>query len=147
MPKIMKSLNRISRCQSMFRNERLKRDSILGCHHTFVLVICRNPGSSQDELARELCINKSNVTRTLNHLEENGYIVRIADEEDKRRILVYPTEKMLEILPAVRSIAKEWNELISKDIPEEELAVFYSVLSRMEISAKNAVENEGENVK
>lgn len=144
MPTIMKTLNRISRCQSLFRNERLQHDGILSCHHTFVLVICRNPGSSQDELAREICINKSTVTRTLNYLEEKGYITRRADSEDKRRILVYPTEKMLAVLPEVRAIAREWNELISKDIPEDELSVFYSVLSRMELSAKAAVECRGD---
>ena len=47
------------------------------------------------------------------------------------------TEKMLEILPQVRLVTKEFNSLISSEIPKEDLDVFFSVISRMEEKAKN----------
>ena len=101
-------------------------------------------GSSQEEIAREICLNKSTVARALTQLEDRGYLRREASAEDKRRLLVYPTDKMLAVLPQVRSVAKEWNDLISDGIPEEELEVFYSVLARMEERAKSALSQEGE---
>ena len=55
---------------------------------------------------------------------------------DKRQSLVYPTEKMLDILPRVRAVTSEWNQLISDGISAEELEVFESVLHRMEKRAK-----------
>ena len=142
MPKFMKTLNNISRSQSVFRTAKLKADGICAAHHTFVLAICNHPGSSQEELAREICLNKSTVARTLSHLEEKGYVRREANSEDKRSILVYPTEKMLEILPQVRSITKEFNSLISAEIPKEELDIFFSVISRMEEKAKSIAANQ-----
>ncbi len=145
MPKFMKMLNNISRSQLVFRRERLGEGEICAPHHTYVFAICRQAGRSQEELARELCINKSNVARTLTYLEEKGYVRREPNHEDKRSLLVYPTEKMQELLPRVREIADEWNTLISTDIPEQELEVFYSVLARMEQKAKSlAAPQEGE---
>lgn len=142
MPRIMKSLNSISRCQATYRSEKLKADGICACHHTFILIISQNPGRSQEELTREICLNKSTVARALNHLESCGYITRTPNPDDKRRFLVYPTDKMLEILPEVRAIAKEWNDCITEGISDDELEIFHSVLRRMESKAKGAVNNE-----
>lgn len=139
MPKIMKSLNSISRCQAIYRSEKMKADGICACHHAFILNISKNPGRSQEELTRELCLNKSTVARTLNHLENCGYVNRMPNPDDKRQFLVYPTDKMLEILPDVRAVSKEWNEGISEGISEEELEIFYSVLQQIESRAKSIV--------
>ncbi len=136
MTKFMKMLNNISRSQSVFRSERLKSNDICAAHHTFILAICRQPGRSQEELSREICLNKSTVARAIGYLEEKGYVYREAKSDDKRSLLIYPTEKMLEILPKVRELAGEWNRLISEDIPKEELEVFLSVLMRMEDKAR-----------
>ncbi len=136
MLKFMKSLNNISRSQANFRSARISYDGICATHHAFVLAICRSPGHSQEELAQELCLNKSTVTRALAHLEEGGYISRSQSKEDKRQSFVFPTEKMLDILPKIKEVSYEWNLLISRDIPQNELEIFYSVLSRMESRAK-----------
>ena len=139
MPRIMKSLNNISRCQSIYRLDKIACPDLAACHHALVLTICRVPGWSQEELARDLCLNKSTVARTLNQLEERGYVMRTADKDDKRRLLVYPTEKMLAVYPTVRRVTTEWNDMLEKDISAEELAVFHSVLQRMELRAKDIV--------
>ena len=140
MSKIMKSLNTISRCQATYRCEKLKADGISACHHAFILIISKNPGSSQEELARKICLNKSTVARALNHLEKYGYIDRTPNPDDKRQFLVYPTDKMHEILPEVRQVSKEWNDCIAEGIPKEELQIFYSVLRQMESKAKSIVQ-------
>ena len=97
------------------------------------------PGCSQEEIASELCLNKSTVTRTLAHLEDQGYISREQSAVDRRQLLVYPTEKMLDALDEIRSVSREWNSLISEGIDEGELEVFYSVLSQMEQRAKQII--------
>ena len=141
MIKIMKTLNNISRAQSVFTAEKLK--GVCPTHHSFILAICKNAGKPQEELAKELCLNKSTVARALTQLEEKNLIIRKANKEDKRQFLIYPTEELLAILPKVREISKEFNTLILNGIREEELAVFYSVLSRIEATAKQiAIKSE-----
>ena len=66
MPTIMKQMNAISRAQSVFRGEALNNGELGGCHHSFVLAICYNPGMSQEQLARHICLNKSTVARIVN---------------------------------------------------------------------------------
>ena len=140
MPFIMKSLNNISRCQSVYRNSNLKIDGICATHHSFILFICRKEGSTQEEISREICLDKSTVARVLAHLEKLEYIKRVPNENDKRELLIFPTEKMKAILPKIKDITREWNTNICMDISAEEMEIFYSVLSRIEKSAKDTVE-------
>lgn len=135
MPKIMKDMNIISRCQLSYRSEMLKGD-ICGCHHPFILAICHKPGMTQEEISRELCLNKSTVARALTQLEGKGYVKRESNPEDKRSTLVFPTDKMISVLDKVVNITREWNEQISEDISEYELEIFASVLSKMSKKAR-----------
>ncbi len=135
-------MNIISRAQTQYRAKMI--DSLPACHHSLVLAICREPSRSQDELARDICLNKSTVARSLDRLEAEGYVTRYISKTDKRRTLVDPTEKLLELIPKVRAVTADWNKLISADIPEADLAVFTAVLEKMERSAKEAIERLGE---
>ena len=147
MAAIMRKMNIISRCESIYRTQQLAEE-MPGIFHSYVLVICRKPGMSQDKLARHLCLNKSNVTRHLAKLEQKGYIERRVSEEDKRELLVYPTERMLDLQPEVVRITKEWNALVSEDVNEAELEVFHRVLDKMLEKSKSIVygeENQNEN--
>ena len=145
MSKFMKMLNNISRSQAIYRRGRVSADDLQPGHYAFVLAICREPGRSQEEIARELCINKSTVARNLNCLEEKGYISRDPLPSDKRQFSVYPTKKMLASLPEIKRASAEWMTLLSDGIAEEELKIFDSVLSRMESKAREIIEDQEEN--
>jgi DNA-binding MarR family transcriptional regulator len=140
----MKMLNNISRSQAVYRQNNIKNDELQSGHYSFILAIHRDPGRSQEELARELCVNKSTVARNLNYLEEKGYILRKPLPNDKRQFSVHPTEKMLAVLPEVKRASVEWMTLLFEGIPEEELTVFDSVLQRMEARAREIVERQEE---
>lgn len=140
MPGIMKALNNISRCQAMYRRKAVGLDDLFTSHYAFVLLISRNPGRSQEELARELCLDKSTVARVMAGLEKNGYITRAPNEKDRRQTLVYPTEKMLEAWPKVKQAGRAWTDRLTAGISPEELDVFHRVLERMEESAKTIME-------
>ncbi len=146
MSKFMKMLNNISRSQAVYRNSKIAADDLQSCHYAFILAICREPGRSQEDIAKELCVNKSTAARNINYLEENGYVIRKPLPNDKRQLSVCPTEKMLAVLPLVRSASKEWMELLSEGIPENELEIFDSVLRRMQKKAREIIEN-GEGMK
>ena len=138
----MKMLNNISRSQAIFRHSNISAKELQPCHYAFVLAICRAPGRSQEEIAKELCINKSTVARNLNALEEKGYIKRSALPSDKRQFSVYPSEKMLAVLPEIKAVSNEWMLMLSEGIDEAELAVFDSVLKRMETRAREIIERQ-----
>ncbi len=145
MSKFMKMLNNISRSQALYRHSRISASDLQSGHYAFVLAICREPGRSQEELARELCINKSTVARNLNCLEEKGYISRKPLQSDKRQFSVHPTEKMLAILPEIKAASAEWMALLSEGIPADKLEIFDEVLNYMQKKAREIIEKQEEN--
>jgi len=52
-----------------------------------------NEGIHQSALAERAAKDRHNITRILNLLEKNGFICRIPDGEDKRRLNVYLTKE------------------------------------------------------
>ncbi len=131
MPSIMRCINVISRCATMYRADKMPSKDFSACQHTYVLTICNYPGISQEQLARQIPLNKSNVARTLATLEERGYVERKQCETDKRMILVYPTQKMLDVYPEVKAIANEWNQYLVEDLTEQEKIILHRTLEKV----------------
>ena len=131
MASTMRYINIISRCCAMYRTERLEGTELGACHLPYILTLARNPGITQEKLGKMLYINKSNVTRALSYLEQKGFTERVQSDTDRRAMLVYPTQKALDMLPEIRGILRDWNEYITADIAEEEMAVFMSVLEKI----------------
>jgi DNA-binding MarR family transcriptional regulator len=131
MPSLTRYINIVSRCAAIWRADKLEGTELGDQHHSYILVVCRHPGISQDTIARRLFLNKSNVTRSLAYLEEHGFVTRERDREDRRQTLVYPTEKAFEVLPHVREIIKGWNSYITEDFTEEELEMYFAMTRRI----------------
>lgn len=88
MESLMKYINVIGRCAAQYRSEQLEQYGLNSRQHPYILHICRNPGISQEKLARAIYVNKSSVTRQLASLEQNGFIERTISSTDKRAMLV-----------------------------------------------------------
>ena len=144
MLNFMKMMNNISRSQAVYRHSKISADDLQSGHYAFALAISREPGRSQEEIAQELCVNKSTVARNLNYLEEKGYISRKPLLNDKRQFSVFPTEKMLSVLPEIKDASIEWIKLLSEDIPKDELEIFDSVLMRMQEKARDIIKKQEE---
>ena len=144
MNPLMKYINTISRCAMLYRNEKLESEGLNGYQHTYIIIICNNPGIPQDSLTRRIYVNKSNVARQLALLEQNGFITRQPSEEDKRAMLVFPTQKALDIYPRVKTFISEWNSFLCEDFSAEEQALLLSMLNHISERATNKV-SKGEN--
>ena len=129
--KFMRNITAVFRCAAMYREEKLSKSGLNGYQAQYVPEICKHPGITQDQLAQRLHVNRSNVTRQLAALEENGFITRSRCGDDKRAIEVFPTEKMLEIFPEVRKVFKSWREELTKGISEEEMVVIERALATL----------------
>ncbi len=140
MPTILRQINIISRSAGLFRSGRMKNSELGAVHHSYILAICRRPGISGEELAKHICVNKSNVARNLSYLEEHGYVKREQSKEDKRVTLCYPTEKMLSALPEVKRISEEWNQIVTEDLTDEEKEQLSEILDKVAKKARACAE-------
>ena len=121
MPYLMHQLNAIARCSAQYRNEQLEPLGLKSIHASYLLHICADPGISQEQLARRIYINKSNVARQLATLEENGFVQRAPCPSDRRIMRLYPTEKTLQVLPQIRKILADWRSFYKKRIQRKRL--------------------------
>ena len=143
MPNFTHSLNIVGRCTQMQRGQALKDLDVGGGQVPYLLRICRMPGLSQDEIARGLYVNKSTGARVIAHLEKSGYVERRPSEEDRRRILLYPTQKALDALPEVRGIVRGWNDYLLEEFSEEEKEALVNMLARVSKRAQAYIQREG----
>lgn len=144
MPSINRSLNVIGRCGALFRARRLPDTGVDPYNYFYLIHICRHPGLSQDALARALYVNKSSVTRHLSHLEQAGFLTRTPDPEDRRALLLYPTEKAQKLLPCLREIGKDWKNALTAGFTTEETEQFETLLARAFENAVRAIDGEVE---
>ena len=131
MPSLMRQINIISRCGMLWRGDKLKDTGLRPVHATYILVLCHTPGLSQEQLARRIYINKSNVTRHLTALERDGFIERRQSEADRRVSLVYPTDRAYETLPAIKQTMREWNTYLTEGLSKEEIDTMQTLIGRI----------------
>ena len=141
----MQSFNRfmstVGRCAALWREGRLAGTGLDACDHPYLFYICRHPNCSQEELGRALFVNKSSVTRRLTHLEREGYVSRMQSANDRRVLLVAPTEKAIAIRPLLLDMAKEWNSILTRGFDEQETDQFAALLERALENAKAGVKD------
>ncbi len=102
-----------------------------GGQHAFLKNILLNPGIRQDQLTVNLRFDKATTARAVQHLEQEGYIERRADEQDRRSYLLYPTQKGLDFLPVLQRLLNEHNAVVTRNLTPEEEAALAGLLQKM----------------
>lgn len=144
MPTFMKYLGEVWRCANLYRAEHFEELEIGSYQDSYILEICKQPGIAQEKLAGLIYVHKSNVARQLNSLEEKGFVTRIPDKSDKRNLLVYPTEKALAALPAIRLVQEQWNRLVLEGLSATEQGAVAEYLRILAENAKRVADRRGE---
>ena len=135
MSQMIRDMTEIARCGAQYKADRLAPMGLKGCHASYLTEICAHPGISQDQLAKRICINKSNVARQAASLEEEGFLTRIPSPTDKRIMELHPTQKTLDLLPQISSVLKGWEACITGDLTAEELDQLAALVAKMKIRA------------
>ncbi len=106
-----------------------------GTQLPYLLAVCRHPGLSQEALARNLGVDKSNVARQLNELEHLGYLSRERDGTDRRCLVVHPTDRAFELLPRLFDVVGDCRAALFRGMSAEETELLCELIERM---ARNA---------
>jgi DNA-binding MarR family transcriptional regulator len=131
-------IGHISRAQ---RSTLLSRenDPIMTQNSCRAILFClsREEGITQLELSRRAGLKPPTVSVALKHLEDEGYVVRVTDEDDKRAARVYLSDKghALEKENDERFVTVD-NEMMAGFTPEE-IELLRSMLLRIRDNLKN----------
>ena len=124
-------INTIARCANLYHDEALQSAGLSSYQSAYIPIICTHPGITQDQIARQLHVNRSSVTRQLTSLEENGFVIRRRSTDDRRAVEVYPTDKAQAVLPAVREARRKWRPLLLEDVTDAEREALDHLLARL----------------
>jgi DNA-binding MarR family transcriptional regulator len=103
------------------------------------LILCtllHEDGCGQDELATRLFLDKATVARGLLGLERQGYVVRKGDQGDRRRKLVFVTDKARATAQALEQIALNLDRELLRGLSPQEADQLAALLERIEANAR-----------
>lgn len=104
--------------------------------YMFIIGIYENPGLTQDQLAEVISINKGTVANVLKTLEKDGFVERRQNVKDKRIHNLYLTEKGIHSYVLIKKTVEEWNDLLLRDIPKDEVDKLDLLLRKITDNAK-----------
>ena len=92
-----------------------------------------NPGITATELATKKQRKKSTISQILSTLENKGYLYRVPDKNDAKKMRLYPTkegEKLCRLHDSfdARIMAERYTKLL-QTCTEEEISHFFKVMS------------------
>jgi DNA-binding MarR family transcriptional regulator len=144
----------IGRCLSIlyrygqnYVSKKLETYNIGSGQYVLLLTLFRNKGVSQEELSDHLKIDKATTAKAIKKLEEDGYIFRDIDSNDKRAYKVFLTQKGFEIIPIVQKAIKSWESILESGLTKNENDLIEQLLNRMAKNAYDFKENNEENGK
>ena len=129
---IGKYISQLYRKGSVFINKEVSEYGIGSGQFMFLLELYINDGKNQEEIAETLKIDKGTTARALKKLEEQGFVTRIKDENDKRSNKIYLNDKAKDVREGVLdALSNDWNKEITKSLTEEEEEMLKSLLEKV----------------
>ncbi|MGL5347901.1 MAG: MarR family winged helix-turn-helix transcriptional regulator [Peptostreptococcaceae bacterium] len=101
----------------------------------FLLQLYRKDGISQEEITENLNIDKATTCRAIKKLQDEGFVTREKDEEDKRAYKVYLTDKSKNLKDNIYGVLEEWDNILSINITEEERENLINTLKKICINS------------
>lgn len=112
-------------------NHNLKDCGINAKDLPILLYLYHHDGSTQDAIVSFLNIDKAAVTRTVQSLEERGYIIRHKGVEDRRCNHLHLTDQARLVEKDVRNSVRSWNALLTETMNMQTLSIVIDGLEEM----------------
>ena len=119
----------------IYINNNTKDLQISASEYIFLMEMYKNDNISQEQLSKNLIIDKSATARAIKSLEEKEYIIRKKDDNDKRTNRIKLTKKGIEIKDRLSNLLEEWNNEITSDIDKNLLNTVIDTINKMSIKA------------
>ena len=119
----------------IYINNNTKDLQISASEYIFLMEMYKNDNMSQEQLSKNLIIDKSATARAIKSLEEKEYIIRKKDDNDKRTNRIKLTKKGIEIKDRLSNLLEEWNNEITSDIDKNLLNTVIDTINKMSIKA------------
>ncbi|WP_419768383.1 MarR family winged helix-turn-helix transcriptional regulator [Arcobacter sp.] len=133
-------LNRTALAMKTGFNKQIKEFDISPEQWSLIFRIVENNGLTQKELASSTYKDQANITRSLDRLEKKGFLTRLVNSKDRRIINIFSTSKAKELVEIIVPISKQYNQLLSAGLSQEEYESLIGLLNKVYTN----IEEEGD---
>lgn len=138
---LIKLINYLYRYTQFYNDRALEKFQLSTGTYPYLLILYENEGISQNQISKELNVDKAMSARTIKKLIELNYIRKQVDEEDSRAYKLFLTNKAKLIVPEIRVEIDRWVELISEGCSKEEKELAIDFLNKALLNAKHYKDN------
>mgnify|MGYP001468315915 FL=1 len=96
-----------------------------------VLNIDMLEGTPSTQLGPNMGMESTSLSRSLNKLEESGYISRKPDPKDKRKSIIHLTKSGLEGREVAKEIVLDFNNKVFSHFDKSEMDTFFKILKKI----------------
>ncbi|MBK0383288.1 MarR family transcriptional regulator [Pedobacter sp. SD-b] len=111
-------------------------------HYTLLLIDENNESLTQKEIANLLQVDKSFMVNMIDYLENNGFVIRKTNNNDRRQYLIKLTEKSKGILPQINQVFVAVNQKALKSLSQNTVNCFFEVLETLQNNLKGVNIND-----
>lgn len=106
-------------------------DNQLTAKQLLILELIYDGTTSAKELAVKLNVSTSAISQLLNKLENNGYISRTIDNDNRRKIQLHLTEKSKNYFEKMIALEEKVNGSLYEKLPVEDLQHLVRILEKL----------------
>jgi DNA-binding MarR family transcriptional regulator len=114
----------------MYNTEAVLHDATIAMAH-FLLNVDSQEGSFASDIAPQLGMESTSLSRIILSLEEKKLIVRKSDKADKRKILITLTKKGKEQKELAKNIVRNFNHLVQIKLGKQRVEDFFKTIDEI----------------
>jgi len=107
----------------------------------FILLNIEKEGTPSTALGPKMGMESTSLSRTLKKMEADGIIIRKNSEADKRKALVFLTDKGISMRKQARAVVLDFNKKLYESISEEEVKNFFNTMAKVDSVVSELLEN------
>lgn len=142
-PSMIKFVNQLYRYTQSYTDEAFKEFGLTSGMYPFLLALSRNEGINQNQISRELNIDKAMSARVIRKLIDMDYIRKEGDEKDSRAFRLFLTDKSRRIVPEIKKGINHWVDLITEGLNEKAKE---ELINNLEFMLSNAKEEKNKKI-
>ncbi|SFI35099.1 mobile rSAM pair MarR family regulator [Pseudobutyrivibrio sp. OR37] len=109
-------------------------DAFNGAQGRILYVLWQEDGVPIKIISEKSGLAITSLTTMLERMEKNGLISRKTDEADKRKTLLFLTDKAKELKEAYDSVSNEMGNIYYRDFTDKEILQFEKYLNRIRVN-------------
>lgn len=133
---LIKFNSKIYRITQCHMDKELDKFNLSTGLYPYLIILSRMSGISQNEISKELNVDKAMSARSIKKLIELGYIYKKENTEDIRAYKLFLTDKAKSIIPELFIIINDWISSIVEGCSEEEKEIGIRFLSKVLFNAR-----------